>query len=97
MIDFASLPRYYIYANILSGGRSTGWVQGVTLPKPEPLQGAAELRAVSMKRYGVPAETVESQLAARFQSIAPDPEEEAKVQPYRIHTRGEVLPGDQKP
>ena len=77
-LDFASLPRYYIYANILSGGRSTGWVQGVTLPKPEPLQGAAELRAVSMKRYGVPAETVESQLAARFQSIAPDPEEEAK-------------------
>lgn len=74
-LDFASLPRYHVYAKLQNHGRDTGWVQGVTLPKPEPLQSAAELRASSMERYGVPVETIEAELKSAFQNTAPPPEE----------------------
>ena len=77
-LDFASLMRYHVYASFQSGGRNTGWVQGVTLPKPEPLQGAAEIRAASMARYGTPAEAVEAELKKIFADTATPPQEEAK-------------------
>lgn len=77
-LDFAFLPRYHVYAKLQNHGRDTGWVQGVTLPKPEPLQSAAELRAYSMERYGVPVETIEAELKSVFQNTAPPPEEEVK-------------------
>lgn len=77
-LDFASLPRYHIYAKLQNHGRDTGWVQGVTLPKPEPLQSAEELRVSSMERYGVPVETIEAELKSVFQNTAPSSEEEAK-------------------
>lgn len=77
-LDFASLMRYHVYASFQSGGKNTGWVQGVTLPKPEPLQGAAELRAASMERYGTPSEAVEAELKAIFKDTATPPQEEAK-------------------
>lgn len=76
-LDFASLMRYHVYASFQSGGKNTGWVQGVTLPKPEPLQCAAELRAASMKRYGTPAEAVDAELKQILKNTTP-PLEEAK-------------------
>lgn len=71
-IDFVSLPRYHIYASLQNGGKNTGWVQGVTLPPPEPLQSAAELRAISMVRYGTPAEQIEAELMAIFKDTPPE-------------------------
>lgn len=61
-LDFMTLPRYHIYTTFQSGSKSTGWISGKTLPPPEPIRMAAELKAESMKRYGVPAEQTETEL-----------------------------------
>lgn len=61
-LDFMSLPRYHIYTSFQSDGRNTGWISGQTLPPSPPLRIAAELKAESMKRYGVPAERTEAEL-----------------------------------
>ncbi len=57
--DFMALPRYQIYASIQTNGRSTGWVQGKTLPPPPALRETAELKAMSQTAYGIPAEQIE--------------------------------------
>ena len=57
--DFMALPRYQIYASIQTNGRSTGWVQGKTLPPPPALREATELKAMSQTAYGIPAEQIE--------------------------------------
>lgn len=74
-LDFMSLPRYHIYTSFQSGGRSTGWISGQTLPPSPPLRLAAELKAESMKRYGVPAEQTEAELIQMMtkQESQPDP------------------------
>jgi hypothetical protein len=59
--DFMALPRYHVYANFNSGGKSTGWVSGKTFPPPEPTRIAAELYAKSMAKYGRPVEDVEAE------------------------------------
>lgn len=64
--DFMALPRYQIYASIQSNGRSTGWVQGKTLPPPPALREAAELKAMSQAAYGIPAEQVEEDYLKLF-------------------------------
>ena len=61
-LDFMTLPRYEIYTTFQSGGRSTGWISGRTLPPSPPLRMAAECKAESMRRYGVPAEETEAEL-----------------------------------
>ncbi len=61
-LDFMTLPRYQIYTCFQYGGKSTGWIQGETLPPPEPLRDAAELKAKSMSTYGKSAEEVEAEL-----------------------------------
>lgn len=61
-LDFMSLPRHHIYTSFQSDGRSTGWISGQTLPPSPPLRFAAELKAESMKSYGVPAEQSEAEL-----------------------------------
>ena len=82
--DLMLLPRYQVYANIMNGRRSTGWVSGVTLPPDPPIRMAAELKAESMKRYGKPAEEVDAdflKLMDQFRQIdeagvaVPPPEE----------------------
>ena len=71
-LDFMTLPRYHIYTTFQSGGRSTGWISGKTLPPPEPIRMAAELKAESMKRYGVPAEQTEAELIQLMTSAEPE-------------------------
>jgi len=71
-LDFMTLPRYEIYTCFQSGGKSTGWISGKTLPPPEPIRMAAELKAESMRRYGVPAEKTEAELIRMM--TRPDPE-----------------------
>jgi len=39
--DFMGLPRYQVYASFQCGGKSTGWVQGRTLPPPPAIRDAA--------------------------------------------------------
>lgn len=59
--DFMMLPRYRIYTSFQSGGKSTGWVMGRTLPPTPALRDPAELYARSMKTYGAPAEETEEE------------------------------------
>ena len=66
MEDFMALPRYQIYASFQSGGRSTGWIQGKTLPPPPALQNAADLKARSQSTYGIPAEQIEEEYLSIF-------------------------------
>lgn len=60
-LDFMGLPRYQVYTSFQHNGKSTGWVQGRTLPPPPALRMAAELKARSMTAYGKPAEEVEKE------------------------------------
>ena len=73
-LDFMTLPRYEIYTCFQSGGKSTGWISGRTLPPPEPIRMAAELKAESMKRYGVPAEQTEAELIRRMTRVEAEPD-----------------------
>ncbi len=61
-----ALPRYQIYTSFQSGGRSTRWVMGKTLPPSPALRDPVELRARSMETYGVPAEEVEAEYRKMF-------------------------------
>ena len=61
-LDFMTLPRYEIYTTFQSGGKSTGWISARTLPPAPPIRMAAELKAESMTRFGVPASTTEEEL-----------------------------------
>jgi hypothetical protein len=60
-LDFMTLPRYEVYANVMSDGKSTGWIHGKTLPPPASLKNPAELRALSQTTYGRPIEEVEEE------------------------------------
>ena len=74
--DFMALPRYQVYTSFQSGGKSTGWVMGKTLPPAPALRDPVELRALSMETYGVPAEDVENEYLktiANYTSTGPDP------------------------
>ncbi len=75
-VDFMTLPRYEIYTSFQSGGRSTGWISAKTLAPSPPIQMAAELKAESMKRYGVPASDTEKELIRIMTRPSPgtDPE-----------------------
>lgn len=67
--DFMDLKRYQIYTKFQSAGKSTGWIQGQTLPPPPTLRAPAELKARSTAMYGIPAEEVEQQY---LEIIQPD-------------------------
>ena len=77
--DFMLLPRYQIYTNIMQNRRSTGWIQGATLPPEKPVRMAAELKAESMRRYGRPAEEVDREFLAIIDGS--NHEEEAETVP----------------
>ncbi len=67
--DFMSLPRYQVYTSFQHKGRCTSWVQGQTMPPPPAIRLAAEMKAMSMKRYGIPAEEVEAEY---LKTLTPD-------------------------
>lgn len=76
--DFMALPRYQIYTSFQSGGRSTGWVMGRTLPPPPALRDPAMLYAQSMRTYGTPAEETEEEYLKNIinhSSLGDDPGE----------------------
>ena len=65
--DFMLLPRYQIYTSIMSNRKNTGWIMGNTLPPTKPIRMAAELKALSQKRYGKPAVEVEDEFLKLFE------------------------------
>ena len=73
-LDFMTLPRYQIYTTFQSGGRNTGWISGQTLPPSSSIRMAAECKAESMKRYGVPAEETEAELIHIMSPREPEPD-----------------------
>lgn len=73
-LDFMTLPRDQIYTSFQSGGRSTGWISGQTMPPVPPIRMAAEIKAESMRRYGVPAEETEAVLIRLMARPEPEPE-----------------------
>lgn len=79
--DFMTLPRYQIYTSFQSGGKSTGWVMGQTLPPTPALRDPAELYAQSMAHYGTSAEEVEQEYLKMFnnQSTAGDHSGDAPI------------------
>jgi len=64
--DFMKLPRYHIYTSFQSGGKSTGWLSGQTLPPPIVTRQPAELREKSMSTYGKPAGEIEAEYLAQL-------------------------------
>ena len=73
-LDFMTLPRYQIYTTFQSGGRSTGWISGQTLPPSPSIRMAAECKAESMKRYGVSDEKTEAELIHIMSPREPEPD-----------------------
>ena len=65
--DFILLPRYQVYTSIMSNRKNTGWISGSTLPPTKPVRMAAELKALSQKRYGRPANVVEDEFLKLFE------------------------------
>jgi len=65
--DFMLLPRYQVYTSIMSNRKNTGWMQGMTLPPTEPVRMAAELKAVSQRRYGRSATEVDDEFLKLFE------------------------------
>lgn len=59
--DFMLLPRYHVYASLLADGRQTGWISGKTFPPTPDVNNAAELRALSMQRYGKAVSEIEQE------------------------------------
>lgn len=76
--DFMLLPRYGVYASLQSNGISTGWVSGKTTKAIEPIRQAYELRAKSMKTYGMEAKEVEQ---AHLAILGYDNKKSAKDEP----------------
>jgi len=60
--DFMLLPRFGIYAQLMNGGHSTGWISGHTIPAKPPIANPEQLKAESALRYGRDAEEVEAKV-----------------------------------
>ncbi|MHB1345570.1 MAG: type IV secretory system conjugative DNA transfer family protein, partial [Thermoleophilia bacterium] len=60
MNDFMLLPRYNIYAHLMTNGHSSGWISGQTMPASPAISDPAELKAASAEAFGRPADQVEA-------------------------------------
>lgn len=60
--DFMLLPRFGVYAQLMNGGHSTGWISGKTTPASPVIANAEQLKAASAETYGRSAEQVEAQV-----------------------------------
>lgn len=85
MQDFMLLPRFGVYASLLSDGHATGWVSGVTTPPSPTISDPVELRALSARLYGRDAKAVahdiESSVSA--DNAEPLPDDQIGRQPRR--------------
>ena len=80
-LDFMTLPRYEVYTNVMSDGKSTGWIHGKTIPPPASLKNPAELRALSQTTYGRPIEEVEEEFLELLRRSDETPAPEATQAP----------------
>jgi hypothetical protein len=60
--DFMLLPRFGVYAHILQGGHSTGWISGKTTAAGPAIANPEQLRAASAAAYGQHAAEVEARV-----------------------------------
>jgi hypothetical protein len=60
--DFMLLPRFSVYAQLMNGGHSTGWISGRTTAASPVIANPEHLRAESAKTYGRAAAEVEAQV-----------------------------------
>ena len=60
--DFILLPRFGIYAHLMNGGHSTGWISGQTTPAVSAISDPAQLKAASAELYGRPSIEVEAEV-----------------------------------
>ena len=60
--DFMLLPRYGVYAHLMSDGHSCGWISGQTMPASPAISDPAELKAASAETFGRPADQVEAEV-----------------------------------
>jgi hypothetical protein len=60
--DFMLLPRYGIYAHLMTGGHSSGWISGQTMHASPAISSPAELKAASAQAFGKPADQVEAEV-----------------------------------
>src|SRR5664279_4990337 len=60
--DFMALDRFAVYANLVAGGRPSGWASLRTLPPPPETSDPATVRAASQARYAAakPAVVIEA-------------------------------------
>ena len=71
--DIAGLDRYGIYTSLLADGTVTPFASGRTRDLPPALGAAAEIRAASRARWGVPATETDDHLRSLFDSNRADP------------------------
>lgn len=90
--DFMLLPEYNVYATLLQGGKSTGWLSGKTLPASEALRPADELKAKSMAAYGRDkAEVVKEYLnAIGYLDRGDGKDDDTPDEPFSRRKRGET-------
>lgn len=82
--DFMALPLYQIYTSFQSGGRSTGWVMGKTLPSTPALRAPSVLYTQSIESYGTPAEETATRLSNRDIQVL------TAIQRYRYLLTGQI-------
>lgn len=72
-LDFMTLPRYEVYTNFMTEGKSTGWIRGKTIPPMDRLRNPIEIKALSQVTYGVPAETVDEEFLKLIEQVEEEP------------------------
>lgn len=77
--DFMLLPRYQIYTSFQNGGRSTGWIQGKTLPPEPAIRESTDLYTLSMETYGTSPEEVEADYFKAIQNGSTKEEENSNT------------------
>ncbi|MBN1461699.1 MAG: hypothetical protein JXA57_19385, partial [Armatimonadetes bacterium] len=61
-VDFMLLPRFGIYAHLMTGGHSSGWISGQTTAASPAISDPVELKAASAEAYGRPADKLEEEV-----------------------------------
>ncbi|MDP3630560.1 MAG: type IV secretion system DNA-binding domain-containing protein [Actinomycetota bacterium] len=76
--DFMLLPRFGVYAQLMNGGHTTGWISGKTTPASPVIANPEHMRAQSATTYGRSAAEVEARV---IEAIGLRGEAEPKCEP----------------